>query len=250
MTPNSPPDSDSASATEVTQDTFHAVTQVMQAVVAVLDEATASTGNALVSAWQPILEPLTKSVGQVVGPITNLPFIQYATVLPGVKWLLAALGQVNVETVRSEVDDLRQQYPLETKRALAQRVMAETAVKAASVGLVTNFLPPMAFALALVDIGAVTALQASMIYRIAAIYGYSPEDSDRRGEVLAIWLLSSTSSGLLKSGLSFVELVPGLGTAVGVATDATLIYTVGYLACRYYETKRDAPKEIGVSVGG
>ncbi|MFQ4139897.1 EcsC family protein [Nodosilinea sp. PGN35] len=241
MTTTPPPSADS---NDSTRDTFQAVTQVMQAVVAVLDNATASTGNAVVSKFQPFLEPVTATVGQVVGPIANLPFIRYATALPGMKWLLAALGQVNVESVRSQVAELRQQYPQENKRALAQRVMAETALKAAGIGLATNFVPPVAFALTLVDIGAIAALQANMIYRIATIYGYSPTDHDRRGEVLAIWLLSSTTAGMVKSGLSIAELIPGLGAILGVATDTSLIYSVGYFACRYYETKRSAPTEI------
>jgi len=229
-----------------TQDTIRAVTQVMRAVVAVLDEMTATTGNAFVSPLQPFLEPIAATVGKVINPVATLPFIQALTVLPGMKWLLAALGQVNVDSVRQEVDTLRQDYPQENQRALAQRVMADTALKAAGVGLATNFAPPVAFALTLVDIGAVAALQANMIYRIAAIYGYSPENSDRRGEVLAIWLLSSSASGLVKSGLSFVEAVPAIGAIVGIATDATLIYTVGYFACRYYETKPSPPTEISV----
>lgn len=229
-----------------TRDTFQAITQVMQGVVTVLDNATANTGNSVVSRFQPFLEPVTATVGGVVGPIANLPFIKFATVLPGMKWLMAAIGQVNVEEVRSQVDDLRRQYPLETKRALAQRVMAETAAKAAGVGLATNFIPPVALALTLVDIGAIAALQASMIYRIATIYGYSPIDHDRRGEVLAIWLLSSTTGGMVKSGLSVAELIPGLGAVLGVASNASVLYGVGYFACRYYETKRAAPTEIAV----
>jgi uncharacterized protein (DUF697 family) len=232
--------------TDRTRATFQAVTQVMQAVVTVLDDATATTGNAVVSRFQPVLEPLTASVGAVVGPIANLPLIQLATALPGMKWLLAALGQVNVETVPSQVDDLRSQYPQATQRVLAQRVMAETALKAAGVGLATNIAPPVAFALTLVDIGAIAALQANMIYRIAAIYGYSPIEHDRRGEVLAVWLLSSTAAGMVKSGLSVFEVIPGLGAVLGVASDASLIYSVGYFACRYYETKRSAPTEISV----
>ena len=41
-----------------------------------------------------------------------------------------------------------------------------------------------------------------MIYRIAAIYVYSPTDNDRRGEVLAIWFLSSSTAGMVKAGLT------------------------------------------------
>ncbi|MGB3137319.1 MAG: EcsC family protein [Nodosilinea sp.] len=231
-------------ADDQVRDTFQAVTQVMQAIITVLDNLTATTGNEVVSRFQPFFEPVTTTLGSVVGPITSLPFIQYATAVPGMRVLLAAVGQVNIDAVRSQVDELRSQYPLEDRRALAQRVMAETALKAAGVGLATNFVPPVAFALTLVDIGAVAALQANMIYRIATIYGYSPTDNDRRGEVLAIWLLSSTAAGIVKSGLSIAEVIPGLGAVLGVATDASLIYSVGYFACRYYETKRSAPTEI------
>lgn len=226
--------------------TFQAVTQVMNALLTILDDATATLGNALVSPFQPWIEPAATRVGQVVTPIATLPFVKMLTLVPGLKWLLAALGQVNVDTVRQEIAKLRRQYPQDNPRALARRVMAETTLKAAGVGFATNFAPPIAFALTLVDIGAVAALQANMIYRIAAIYGYSPNDSDRRGEVLAIWLLSSSASGVVKSGLSLAEVVPGLGAAVGIATDATLIYSVGYFACRYYETKRSQPTEITV----
>jgi uncharacterized protein (DUF697 family) len=238
--------SPSSGVQDTTKDTFQAVTQVMQAIVAVLDNATATASNAVVARAQPLLEPATTTVGNVVGPIADLPFIQFATALPGMKWLLAAIGQVNTEAVRSQVDELRQQYPQDNKRVLAQRVMAETALKAAGVGLATNFLPPVAFALTLVDIGAIVALQANMIYRIAAIYGYSPSDHERRGEVLAVWLLSSTTAGMVKSGLSIAEVIPGLGAVLGIATDASLVYGVGYFACRYYETKRTTPNEIAV----
>lgn len=221
-------------------------TQMVQAMAAAADDLAATTGNAMVSPLQPFLEPTTETVGRIVAPITNLPLIEYATALPGVKWLLAAVGQVNVEKVRLDVDDLRQQYPHDSKRQLAQRVMADSALQAAGVGLITNFMSPVALILTLVDIGAVAALQANMLYRIAAIYGYSPEEDARRGEVLTIWLMSSGGSSVVKSGLSVVETVPGLGAAMGVAADATLLYSVGYLACRYFETKRQLPTEITV----
>jgi uncharacterized protein (DUF697 family) len=105
------------------------------------------------------------------------------------------------------------------------------------VGLLTNIIPPVAAFLLALDIGAISALQAAMIYKIAAIYGFSTDDAERRGEVLAIWAVFTGSSGTLKSGLSFFELLPGVGTAIGVSSDAAIIYGVGFLACRYYEVK-------------
>ena len=97
VNPVTTPPNAHAESTDHARDTFQAVTQVMQAIVAVLD--TASTGNTVLSSLQPFLEPIAATVGAVVGPIATLPLIQYATALPGMKWLLAALGQVNVESV-------------------------------------------------------------------------------------------------------------------------------------------------------
>ena len=82
-----------AESTDHARDTFQAVTQVMQAIVAVLD--TASTGNTVLSSLQPFLEPIAATVGAVVGPIATLPLIQYATALPGMKWLPAPSAAVS-----------------------------------------------------------------------------------------------------------------------------------------------------------
>lgn len=230
----------------VTQDAMQTALALAQGLVQALDDALAQAGNGVMAPCQPWLEPLTASVGQVVAPVANHPFMQGLTLVPGLRWLLAALGQVNVNQVRQGVDDLRRTQPQADRRALARQVMADTTLKAAGVGLATNLAPPLAILLSWVDVGAVAALQATMIYRIAAIYGYSPEDSERRGEVFTVWLLSASASGLVKSGLGLVETLPWLGTAVGVATDATLIYSVGYWACRYYETKQTQPTEVTV----
>lgn len=187
------------------------------------------------------VEQGTETVGQWVTPIAENPMVQYATKVPGMSWLMAALGQVDTEKVHQDVEALKQQHPSESPADLAQRVMLESAWTAAQVGLVTNFIPPVAFATAAIDMGAVAALQAKMIYRIAAIYGFDPDEPARRGEVLAIWGLSSGGSSAVKSGLNWVELLPVLGTAIGVTADAALLYGVGYLACQYYETKRNGP---------
>jgi uncharacterized protein (DUF697 family) len=179
----------------------------------------------------------TEIVGRVVTPIAENPMVRYATKMPGMSWLMAALGQVDIDQVQREVAELRRQYPNDSPAELAQQVMVESAWTAAQVGLVSNFIPPLAFLTAALDIGAVAALQAKMIYRIAAIYGFSPTEPARRGEVLAIWGLSSGTSSVLKSGFSIVELLPGIGAAVGVTTDAALLYGVGQLARQYYETR-------------
>ena len=187
-----------------------------------------------------LIEQSTETVGKIVTPIAENPLIKFATKVPGISWLMAALGQVDVEKVQREVDELRRTYPLESAEQLVQRVIVETAWRAAGIGLVTNFIPPLALMLFAVDLGAIAALQAGMIYRIAAIYGFPPHEQTRRGELLAIWGLSAGGSGILKAGLGLVELLPGIGAAVGITSDAALLYGLGYLATRFYETKQSA----------
>jgi uncharacterized protein (DUF697 family) len=198
------------------------------------------TAQAFVDKLHQMVEQGTETMGAVVTPIAENPLIKFATKVPGVSWLMAALGQVNVEKVQQEVAQLRLDHPLETDDQLAQRVVVEAAWRAAGIGLATNFIPPLALALFAVDLGAIAALQAEMVYRIAAIYGFSPEEPTRRGEVLAIWGLSMGGSGVLKTGLSLVELLPGIGAAVGITSDAALLSGLGYLACRFYQNKKAA----------
>lgn len=176
-------------------------------------------------------------VGNAISPIVDHPWVQAATKIPGISWLLAAVGQVNHDRVQREVEELYRQYPADTPEQLAQRVIQETAMRAAAVGLATNFIPPLALSLIAIDLGAIAALQAEMIYRIAAIYGFSPADPTRRGEVVTVWAVFTGSSELVKLGLSAAELLPGVGAAIGAASDATLVYTIGNLACLFYQEK-------------
>jgi uncharacterized protein (DUF697 family) len=185
-----------------------------------------------------LIEQSTETVGAIVTPIATNPLVKAATKIPGLSWLMAAVGQVDIDVVEREVVKLRQTYPLESSEQLAQRIIADAALKAAGIGLATNFIPPLALMLFAIDLGAIAALQAEMVYRIAAVYGFPPTESARRGEVMAIWGLSMGSSGVLKTGMSFVELLPIIGAIVGTTGDAALLSGLGYLACRFYETKK------------
>ncbi len=185
-----------------------------------------------------LLEQSTQTIGNVVTPIAENPAIKLATKLPFVHWLMAAVGQVDVEVVEKDVDMLKRQYPLDTVEQLTHRVITESAFQAARIGLVTNLAPPMALMLFAVDLTAIAALQAEMIYRIAAIYGFHPSQPTRRGEVLVIWGLAASGSGLVKTGLSLVELLPFVGTAVGITSNALILYTLGRSACLFYDEKQ------------
>ncbi len=197
-------------------------------------------GKTVGPAAQQFVEQGTETVGKILTPIAENPLVKYAAKLPGINWLLSALGQVDVDLAQQEVDKLRQEYPLETPDQLAHRIMVDTALKAGGIGLLTNFIPPLALTLFAVDLAAITSLQAEMIYRIAAAYGFSLKDPARRGEVLAIFGLSVGGSGTLKLGLGLVELLPGVGAVVGASSNAALLYSLGYAACRFYEAKTDS----------
>jgi len=215
-----------------------AATQALQIAAEDMTSNTTAVGKEVGSQAHRLVEQGTETMGKIVTPIAENPLIKYATKVPGINVLLAALGQVDVEKAEAEVEQLRRDYPLETAEQIAHRIIVDTSVKAGSIGLLTNFIPPLALALFAVDITAITALQAEMVYRIAAAYGFSLKDPTRRGEVLAIFGLSVGGSGVLKAGLSVVELLPVIGAFVGASSNATLLYSLGYAACRFYEAKR------------
>lgn len=189
----------------------------------------------------------TETLGRVVAPIAENPLVKYATKLPVLNWVMAALGQVDIDKVEQDVEALRQKYPSETPSQISHRIIVETALQGGRVGLLTNFIPPLALALFAVDFAAVTALQAEMIYRIAAAYGFSLHEPTRRGEVLAIYGLSVGSSGVLKTGMSFIEILPLIGTVAGAANNAALLYALGQVATQFYETKKTRPVKQSVS---
>lgn len=103
----------------------------------------------------------------------------------------------------------------------------------------TNIIPPVAIALLAIDLAATTKLQSEMIYRIAYAYGFPLDNPARRGEVLTIFGLSLGGSGLLKTGFSFAEIIPGVGAVVGASSNLVLLYGLGYAARRFYQAKQN-----------
>lgn len=230
-----------ATATQIAASTAKLASAAAQVAADDITGHTIAMGKTVGPATQQFVEQGTETVGRIVTPIAENPLVKFAAKVPGINWLLAALGHVDVDKAQSEVDKLRQEYPLETPEQLAHRIIVDSALKAGGVGLLANFIPPVALTLFGIELAAITALQAEMIYRIAAAYGFPLNDPTRRGEILAIFALSVGGSGVLKSGLNFVELLPIIGAGVGASSNAALLYSLGYLACRFYEAKRNSP---------
>ncbi len=200
-------------------------------------QASQSVQDTVAPAAQDAVESGTETVGRAVTPLVENPLIKSLRKLPILRGMFAALGQVDTERAQAKVAQLRQDYPNDDAEQLAQRIMTEAAWKAAGVGFATNVVPPLALTLFAVDLAAVTALQAEMVYHIAGVYGFSLQDPARRGEVLAIFGLSVGGSGLLKGAMSMVEVLPGIGVVVGTAGNAALLYTLGTAACQFYAAK-------------
>jgi uncharacterized protein (DUF697 family) len=185
----------------------------------------------------PRLEELTANTGKALAALADNPLLRSVSKVLGKDWLLALLGLVNLENARKATSDWQRRYPLETPAEISHRIMVDKAIKAGGVGLATNILPPIAAALFAIDLAALVRLQAEMVYEIAAAYGLDLEDSARRGEVIALFALS-LGSGTLKTGLSFLEIIPGFGAILGASTNAVMLYGLGYLTCQFYEQKQ------------
>jgi uncharacterized protein (DUF697 family) len=236
-----------ATATQMAASAAKLASATVQVAADEITGTTIAVGKTVGPAAQRFVEQGTETVGKIVTPIAENPLIKFATKVPGINLLLSALGQVDVDKAQNEVDKLRQEYPLDAPEQLANRIIADTALKAGGIGLLTNFVPPLALTLFGIELAAITALQGEMVYRIAAAYGFSLKDPARRGEALAIFGLSVGGSGTLKLGLSFVELLPVIGTVVGASSNAALLYSLGYVACRFYEAKRNSLAQADVS---
>jgi uncharacterized protein (DUF697 family) len=202
-------------------------------------------GQEAVDKTHDVLSQATKNAGETIDNVGSNWFVRRLTRFLNLDWLLGATDSVDVAKAQSVVQKLKQKYPHESPSQLAHHIMVEKATQAGGIGLATSFLPGIAIALLAVDLAATTRLQAEMIYQIAAVYGLDLKDPERRGEVLGIFGLGLGGSRLLKAvGLGLLRNVPFAGATIGASTDAAMVYSLGYAACRFYETKLKPAQEV------
>lgn len=187
---------------------------------------------------QKLLEQTTASTGATLDAIASNPILKSADNIIGLDWISTFLGKVDTSKVRATVDSMQSQHPDESPSQIAHRLIVEKAWSGGRLGLLTNIIPPVAALFLGIELVATTKLQTEMVYEIAAAYGLNLEDPTRRGEVLAIFGLS-LGADVLKTGLTIVEIVPGIGAVVGASTNAAMLYVLGQTACRFYEAKTD-----------
>ena len=187
----------------------------------------------------------TQEAGEAVTYVGNNWLVRRLTRFLNLDWLVGATDSVDLAQAEAAVRKLQQEYPHESPSQIAHRIMVEKATYAGGVGLASSILPGVALALLAVDLAATTKLQAEMVYQIAAVYGLDLKDPARKGEVLGIFGLGLGGSRALRAaGLGLLRNVPFAGAMIGASTNAAMLYSLGYAACRFYETKLNSPASV------
>lgn len=195
--------------------------------------------------FQDWVTPATKTAGEAVSFVGNNWFIRRVSRFLNLGWLVGVTSNIDLEKAEAEVRKLQREHPNESPSQIAHRIMIEKAKRAGGIGLATSVIPGAALALLAVDLAATTQLQAQMVHQIAAAYGLDLKDPARKGEVLGIFGLGLGGSRLLKAaGLGLLRNIPFAGAVIGASSDATMLYSLGYAACRFYESKLKSPEAV------
>ncbi|MBD2515104.1 hypothetical protein H6G93_08795 [Nostoc sp. FACHB-973] len=206
---------------------------------AVIDTAI-GIGEAATKQTHKLIEQTTQTGGKFVNSLGENWLIRKLSGVLNLNWLFGATDVVDLEKAEVAVNKLKQQYPNESPSQIAHRIMMDKAARAGGIGLATSILPGFALTFLAIDLAATTKLQSEMVYEIASDYGLDLKDPARKGEVLAIFGLALGGGRLLKAaGLGLLRNVPFAGAAIAVSSNATMIYSLGYAACRFYEAKLD-----------
>ena len=201
---------------------------------AIVVNSASAVGNAAASAGSAAMQ-VPKFLGSSIGLISQSPILKKLTEKLKIDWLAHAIDTVDVVNAEAKVRELQRQYPHEKPQEIAHHLMVEKALLAAGTGLASSLVPGVALALAGMDLAAMTALSAELVYQIAAAYGMDLRSSDRKKEVVAIFGLSLGSNLAIEAGVTLVSNIPLAGAAINASASAAMIYAMGYGACRFYE---------------
>ena len=221
---------------EVTEALSHTAAQTGKALV----ESAAEVGETAGKQTHQLISQATQGAGQAVTRVSDNWLVRRVTGVLNLDWLIGATDRVDMDKAEAQVRKLQQEHPFESPSQIAHRIMVEKATYAGGIGLASSILPGAAAALFAVDLAATTRLQAEMVYQIASAYGLDLQDPARKGEVLAIFALALGGGRALKAaGLGLLRNVPLAGAVIGASSNATMIYSLGYASCRFYEAKLD-----------
>ena len=236
-----------ASVSEVEVKVQHSALETFAKTVGEVTDAinnAAQTGKAVVETatkqTHHLIEQATLGAGQAVTRVSDNWLLRKVSGFLNLGWLVGAADSVDLEKATKAVRKLQQQHPNESPIQIAHRIMVEQSIYAGGVGFVTSLVPGEALALLAVDLATTTRIQTEMVYQIAAAYGLDLKDPARKGEVLAIFGLTFGGSRAIKAGLGLLRTVPVAGAVIGASANATMLYSLGYAACRFYEAKLNA----------
>ncbi|MEH2328719.1 hypothetical protein [Nostoc sp.] len=181
----------------------------------------------------------TQIAGQALAIIGNNPQLQVAIKSLNQDWLNPLIQQVDLVKAEAAVRKLQQEHPNEQPAQIAHHLMLEKSVLAGGTGLASSLTPGQAAAMFVVDWAATSALSVELVYQIAAAYGMDLNDSERRGEAVAIFGLAVGGKTAIKAGLGLLRIVPVAGAVIGASSNAVMIYALGYAACQFYEAKQN-----------
>ncbi len=226
---------------EVTEAITHTAAQTGKALV----ETATEVGSAAGKQTHHLISQATQGAGQAVTRVGDNWLVRRVTGVLNLNWLVGASDRVDLEKATQAVRKLQQEHPFESPSQIAHRIMVEKATYAGGIGLASSILPGVALALLAVDLAATTQLQSEMVYQIAVAYGLDLKDPARKGEVLAIFGLALGGGRLMKAaGLGLLRNVPFAGAMIGASSNAAMLYSLGYAACRFYEAKLDSPTSV------
>ena len=181
----------------------------------------------------------TQVAGQALAIVGNNPQLQIAIKSLNQDWLNPLIQQVDLVKAEASVRKLQQEHPNEQPAQIAHYLMLEKAVLAGGTGLASSLAPGQAAAMFMVDWAATSALSVELVYQIAAAYGMDLNDSERRGEAVAIFGLGVGGKTAIKAGLGLLRNLPVAGAVIGASSNAVMIYALGYAACQFYEAKQN-----------
>lgn len=201
-------------------------------------QSVAATSQAIANSAATVgknLGNVPKEIGFTFNLVRRNPLLKKLTKSFKVDALLSVLESVDIPKAEAEVRALQQQYPHEKPDEIAHRIIIAKALLVAGSGLASSLVPGAALALAGLDLATTTMLSAELVYQIAAAYGMDLHAIDRQGEALAIFGLSTGGNLAIQAGINLVGIVPLAGAVLNASASATMMYALGYGACRFYE---------------
>lgn len=181
-----------------------------------------------------------------------------------------AINDADEEAARARVAALRKKKPLASDEIIVGLLIKQKCTQAGAVGAVTSgtsLIPGLGTMASLTfgvaaDIGMTFKLQAELVLEIAAVYGHTLTDTEKRNAILFVTGVSAgTNQVLTRVGKevaqkaterlaqrSIVKAIPVLGVAASAGTNVASTYIIGQRAQAYFSLGEEAVDEWGESV--